>query len=103
MTIPTDRRPIGFWLELVDRLIDECLEKTLGDLTRRHWQVLKVVQQGAVDQSELPTVLAVRVGSLVHAPWPLGRCPPGGWRAANVGVGALGTVCHQHNGQRRAQ
>lgn len=51
MTIPTDRRPIGFWLKLVDRLIDGRLEETLGDLTRRHWQVLNVVQQGAVDQA----------------------------------------------------
>lgn len=50
MTISTDRRPIGFWLKLVDRLIDECLAKTLGDLTRRHWQVLNVVQKGTVDQ-----------------------------------------------------
>ncbi len=51
MTVPTDRRPIGFWLKLVDRLIDERLGKSLGELTRRHWQVLNVVQQGAVDQA----------------------------------------------------
>ena len=50
MGIPTDRRPIGFWLKLVDRLLDERLNETLGDLTRRHWQVLNVLQQGAVDQ-----------------------------------------------------
>jgi hypothetical protein len=55
MTIPTDRRPIGFWLKLVDRLIDERLDGTLGDLTRRHWQVLNVVQQGQVDQREIDT------------------------------------------------
>lgn len=51
MTIPTDRRPIGFWLKLVDRLIDERLGQSLGELTRRHWQVLNVVHQGAVDQA----------------------------------------------------
>jgi hypothetical protein len=51
MSIPTGRRPIGFWLKLVDHLIDGRLEETLGDLTRRHWQVLNVVQQGAVDQA----------------------------------------------------
>jgi len=55
MTIPTDRRPIGFRLKLVDRLIDERLDGTLGDLTRRHWQVLNVVQQGPVDQGEIDT------------------------------------------------
>ena len=51
MAISTDRRPIGFWLKLVDRLIDGRLDETLGDLTRRHWQVLNVLQQGAVDQA----------------------------------------------------
>jgi hypothetical protein len=35
MTIPTDRRPIGFLLKLVDRLIDERLSRAPGDLTRR--------------------------------------------------------------------
>jgi hypothetical protein len=50
---PTDRRPIGFWLKLVDRLIDERLEASLGDLSRRHWQVLNVVQQGGVRQAEI--------------------------------------------------
>jgi DNA-binding MarR family transcriptional regulator len=53
MTIPTDRRPIGFWLALVDRLLDERLEQTLGDLTRRHWQVLNIVQQGHAGQREI--------------------------------------------------
>ena len=51
MGISTDRRPIGFWLKLVDRLLDKRLDETLGDLTRRHWQVLNVLQQGAVDQA----------------------------------------------------
>jgi hypothetical protein len=51
MTIPTEPRPIGFWLKLVDRLLDERLGVALGDLTRRHWQVLNVVQQGPVNQA----------------------------------------------------
>lgn len=53
MTAPTDRRPIGFWLKLLDRLIDERLEASLGDLSRRHWQVLNVVQQRPATQSEI--------------------------------------------------
>ena len=46
--IPVERRPIGFWLKLVDRLIDERLDATLQNeqLTRRGWQVLNVLQQG---------------------------------------------------------
>jgi hypothetical protein len=29
MTVPTDGRPIGYWLKLVDRLIDKRLEASL--------------------------------------------------------------------------
>jgi hypothetical protein len=49
----TERRPIGFWLKLVDRLLDERLAVALGDLTRRHWQVLNVVQQGPARQADI--------------------------------------------------
>lgn len=37
-----EERPIGFWLKLVDRLIDRSFDDALGEheLTRRHWQVL---------------------------------------------------------------
>jgi hypothetical protein len=58
MTIPTDRRPIGFWLKLVDRLIDQRFEATLGDVTRRQWQVLNVVQQGPAGQAEIDARVA---------------------------------------------
>jgi hypothetical protein len=53
MTVPTDRRPIGFWLKLVDRLIDTRLEASLGGLSRRLWQVLNVVRQGRASQAEI--------------------------------------------------
>ena len=53
MAIPADRRPVGFWLKLVDRLIDARLDASLGDLSRRHWQVLNVVQQGPANQTEI--------------------------------------------------
>jgi hypothetical protein len=38
--------PIGFRLKLVDRLIDDGFDAVLGDarLTRRHWQVLNLLQ-----------------------------------------------------------
>jgi hypothetical protein len=43
-------RPIGFWLKLVDRLLDERLDATLhaDRLTRRHWQVANVLRQGGI-------------------------------------------------------
>jgi DNA-binding PadR family transcriptional regulator len=53
MAVPTDRRPIGYWLKLVDRLIDERLDATLRPLTRRHWQILNVVHQGPADQTAI--------------------------------------------------
>jgi DNA-binding MarR family transcriptional regulator len=52
--IPTSRRPIGFWLRLLDRLIDEGLDATLATahLTRRHWQVLNVLHDGPASIAE---------------------------------------------------
>jgi DNA-binding MarR family transcriptional regulator len=42
------RRPIGYWLKRLDRLIEDGFERTLIDqgLTRRHWQLLNVVHEG---------------------------------------------------------
>ena len=38
-------RPIGFWLKLVDRMIDEQFASTLEEhgVTRRQWQLLNVL------------------------------------------------------------
>src|SRR5262245_23411170 len=43
-----DRRPIGYWLKHLDRLIDRAFEETLSSsgLTRRHWQVLNTIAAG---------------------------------------------------------
>ena len=44
----TEQRPIGFWLKLVDRLIDERFALTLEEhgVTRRQWQLLNVLSRG---------------------------------------------------------
>jgi DNA-binding MarR family transcriptional regulator len=57
---PADRRPIGFWLKLVDRLIDEGFDAVLGDagLTRRHWQVLNLLQTQPATLQRIDTQLA---------------------------------------------
>ena len=41
-------KPIGFWLKLVDRLIDEQFAVTLEEhgVTRRQWQLLNVLDAG---------------------------------------------------------
>ena len=63
MTVPTDGRPIGFWLKLVDRSIDKRLEASLGGLSRRHWQVLNVVRQGRASQAEIDARVRPFIGS----------------------------------------
>lgn len=42
------RRPIGYWLKRLDRLIEDGFQRTLIDegFTRRHWQLLNVVNEG---------------------------------------------------------
>ena len=44
----TATRPIGFWLKLVDRLIDEQFDRALADyaVTRRQWEVLNILSPG---------------------------------------------------------
>lgn len=63
MAVATDGRPIGFWLKLVDRLIDTRLEVSLGGLSRRHWQVLNVVRQGRASQAEIDARVRPFIGS----------------------------------------
>jgi hypothetical protein len=63
MTVPTDRRPIGFWLKLLDRLLDTRLEASLDGLSRRHWQVLNVVPQGRAGQAEIDARVRPFIGS----------------------------------------
>ncbi len=57
---PVEGRPIGFWLKLVDRLIDQSFEAVLGEarLTRRHWQVLHLLQAQPATVQQADTALA---------------------------------------------
>lgn len=61
----TSQRPIGFWLKLVDTLLDERLADTLGDqgLSRRDWQVLNVVRAGANDMAAIAYQLRPFLGT----------------------------------------
>ncbi|MBO9553238.1 hypothetical protein [Cellulomonas sp.] len=53
-------RPVGYWLKVVDRLIESGFEEVLArdGLTRRHWQVLNVVHAGPADEAAVAQVLA---------------------------------------------
>lgn len=55
-----DQRPIGYWLKLVDRLIDEQFALTLEEhgVTRRQWQLLGVLSRGPGDAAQLDAAVA---------------------------------------------
>ena len=56
----TDQRPIGFWLKLVDRLLDEQFASTLDEhgVTRRQWQLLNVLSRGPSTVEQLDEAIA---------------------------------------------
>ncbi|SMH28555.1 hypothetical protein SAMN06295885_0201 [Rathayibacter oskolensis] len=55
-----DQRPIGYWLALVDRLIEERFALILEEhgVTRRQWQLLETLRRGPSPAAELDRVLA---------------------------------------------
>ncbi|NQX12358.1 MarR family transcriptional regulator [Microbacteriaceae bacterium VKM Ac-2855] len=55
-----DQRPIGYWLKLVDRLIDERFAETLDEhgVTRRQWQLLNVLSRGPGTTEQLDAAVA---------------------------------------------
>jgi hypothetical protein len=56
----TDQRPIGFWLKLVDRLLDDQFAMTLEEhgVTRQQWQLLNVLALGASRLEKLDAAMA---------------------------------------------
>jgi hypothetical protein len=59
-----EQRPIGYWLKLLDRLIDESFDRAIGEhgLTRRHWQVMSVLAHAPARERELADALAPFLG-----------------------------------------
>lgn len=53
-------RPIGYWVKLLDRLIEGSFDVLLGDtgLGRRHWQLLNVLGDGPASRAEIDRALA---------------------------------------------
>jgi DNA-binding MarR family transcriptional regulator len=49
------QRPIGFWLRLLDRMLEERLDATLSQqsLSRRQWQILNLVAHTKRQPAEL--------------------------------------------------
>jgi DNA-binding MarR family transcriptional regulator len=59
MINPEPARPIGYWLKRLDRLIDARFENQLGEagLSRRHWQLLNLLEDGPRSVPELQAEL----------------------------------------------
>lgn len=57
-------RPIGYWLKLVDHLLDAAFLETLGEsgLSRRHWQILNLVSDKTRTEDEIDIALAPFLG-----------------------------------------
>ncbi|MFD2093218.1 MarR family winged helix-turn-helix transcriptional regulator [Blastococcus deserti] len=60
------QRPIGWWVKRLDRLLEQTLDSGLATegLTRRHWQVLHSLAEGAGREEELRSALADFAGDV---------------------------------------
>ena len=79
----TEARPIGYWLKLVDQLIDKNFIDALEEhgITRSQWQLLGVLARGPATMLELASALGPfidtaggesvtdHVGELVDSEW----------------------------------
>lgn len=56
----TGTAPLGYWLRLVDRLIEDMFESTLGEhgVTRTQWQLMNALGDGAADRGALERSIA---------------------------------------------
>jgi DNA-binding MarR family transcriptional regulator len=100
----TDQRPIGFWLKLVDRLIDERFADTLEEhgVTRRQWQLLNVLSREQATGAQLDAALAPflsavdgetvneHLAELVDSGWVV--LSPSGYSLADSGRTALAAL-----------
>ncbi len=62
--IPTDRRPLGFWLRAIDRPLRESMRgafATFG-VTRREWRTLTTLHAGPASAAEVEAALPARRG-----------------------------------------
>ena len=55
-----DQRPIGYWLKLVDNLVDEQFAGTLDEhgVTRMQWQLMNVLARGNANVEQLDAAVA---------------------------------------------
>jgi hypothetical protein len=58
--VDAELRPIGWWVRRLDALLEEVVDAVVAgeELTRRHWQALHSLAEGAMQESLLQTALA---------------------------------------------
>ena len=93
-SIPTSPRPLGFWLRVIDRRLDDAMREFFAadGLTRRDWRRLNLVA-GTVSDPRLSAKLAARperVQPLVERGWVDGE--PGAWRLTEAGEAARASL-----------
>jgi hypothetical protein len=102
--IPTSPRPLGYWLRVIDRRLDDAMRELFAadDLTLRGWRLLNLVA-GTVSDPRLNEKLAARperVRPLVDRGWIDGE--PGAWRLTEAGEAARASL-HERVSSLRAR
>ena len=102
--IPTSPRPLGYWLRVIDRRLDDAMRELFAadGLTRRDWRRLNLVA-GTVSDPRLSEKLAARperVQPLVDRGWVDGG--PGAWRLTEAGEAARASL-HERVSSLRAR
>ena len=98
----TDQRPIGYWLKLVDNLIERQFAGTLDEhgVTRRQWQLLSVLARGMATVEQLDDAVrpfftddessAEHLSELIESAWV--AATPEGYEMTDRGFTAFGTL-----------
>lgn len=97
-----DQRPIGYWLKLVDNLIERQFATTLDEhgVTRRQWQLLNVLARGMATVEQLDEAVrpfftddessAEHLSELIESAWV--AATPEGYEMTERGFTAFGTL-----------
>ena len=92
--IPTSPRPIGYWLRVIDRRLDDRMRELFAaeGLTRRDWRRLNLIGGSVADprMSERLASRPERVAPLIERGWVTGE--PGAWTLTEAGEAARATL-----------
>ena len=90
-TVPTSPRPLGYWLRVIDRRLDDTMRDLFAaeGISRRDWRRLNLIA-GTVSDPRMTERLAARperIAPLVDHGWVTGE--PGSWSLTEAGEAAL--------------